>query len=201
MTWAATDRYDIEPAPDGLALVQDLLNTLSADKPRKADLLLDREDAQAWLDTVWRDRNPMRDQSPIQLDSDDVQRLHTFRDGLRDWLTKAGEKPAGEHSPLPQVPFDAALRLDPDGTVQVEPAGSGWQVVVSLVLIEMLHAQRAGTWRRLKVCRSERCRVTFFDRSRNNSGVWHDVRKCGHPANLRAYRARRRTPEQPGLRH
>lgn len=80
-------------------------------------------------------------------------------------------------------------------------SSSGWRAVLSLILIEILHAQRADTWRRLKVCRSERCRVTFFDRSRNNSGVWHDVRRCGHPANLRAYRARQRTQEQSGIRH
>ncbi len=201
MTWPATDRYDTEPAPDGLALVQDLLNTLSADKPRKTDLLLDRDDAQAWLNAIWRDRNPAQGQPPVQLDDDDVQHLRAFRDGLRNRLIKAEEEPAGERDALPQVPFDAALRLDPDGTVQVEPAGSGWRCLVSLILIEMLHAQRADTWRRLKVCRSERCRVTFFDRSRNNSGVWHDVRKCGHPANLRAYRARQRTQEPSGIRH
>ncbi|WP_406490356.1 CGNR zinc finger domain-containing protein [Streptomyces sp. NBC_01604] len=201
MTWPATDRYDTEPAPDGLALVQDLLNTLSAGKPRETDLLLDRDDAQAWLNAIWHERNPAQDQPPIQLDGDDVQRLRAFRDGLREWLIKAEEEPAGERGALPHVPFDAAVRLDSEGTVQVEPAGSGWRGVVSLILIEMLHAQRADTWRRLKVCRSERCRVTFFDRSRNNSGVWHDVRKCGYPANLRAYRARQRTQEPSGIRH
>jgi predicted RNA-binding Zn ribbon-like protein len=46
--------------------------------------------------------------------------------------------------------------------------------------------------RRLKICRNPRCRVAFFDRSRNNSGVWRDVRTCGNAANLRAYRARQR---------
>jgi predicted RNA-binding Zn ribbon-like protein len=34
--------------------------------------------------------------------------------------------------------------------------------------------------------------VAFFDRSRNNSGVWHDVAACGNAINLRASRARRR---------
>jgi predicted RNA-binding Zn ribbon-like protein len=44
----------------------------------------------------------------------------------------------------------------------------------------------------LKVCRNPRCRVAFYDRSRNNSGVWHDVRTCGNAANLRAHRERQR---------
>jgi predicted RNA-binding Zn ribbon-like protein len=36
------------------------------------------------------------------------------------------------------------------------------------------------------------CPCAFYDRSRNNSRVWHDVRTCGNVANLRASRARRR---------
>jgi hypothetical protein len=34
MSWTATERYDLEPAPRGLAFVQDLLNTISAGRPR-----------------------------------------------------------------------------------------------------------------------------------------------------------------------
>jgi len=37
-----------------------------------------------------------------------------------------------------------------------------------------------------------RCRVAFYDRSRNASGVWHSVRICGNAINLRAHRERRR---------
>jgi len=48
----------------------------------------------------------------------------------------------------------------------------------------------ADTWRRLKVCRNPRCQVAFFDRSRNNSGVWHSTKVCGNVENLRAHRAR-----------
>jgi predicted RNA-binding Zn ribbon-like protein len=57
-------------------------------------------------------------------------------------------------------------------------------------MIEMLTAQQADTWRRLKVCRNHRCQVAFFDRSRNNSGVWHSTKICGNLENLRAHRAR-----------
>jgi predicted RNA-binding Zn ribbon-like protein len=34
------------------------------------------------------------------------------------------------------------------------------------------------------------CSAAFFDRSRNNSRVWHDVNVCGNLANLHAHRAR-----------
>ncbi|MEU1212572.1 CGNR zinc finger domain-containing protein [Streptomyces sp. NPDC005791] len=191
MSWPATDRYDIEAAPSGLAFVQDLLNTLSAGKPRETDLLLDRRDAQAWLNEVWQGgRDPGQHRPPVELDDSDVASLRALRDGLRDWLAET--TPTAPDRFLESA-FDATVRLDADGTVRTEPAGSGWKAIASLVLIEMSRAQQVDQWRRLKICRNDRCRVTFFDRSRNNSGIWHDVRRCGHPANLRAFRARQRS--------
>ncbi|MEV0074298.1 CGNR zinc finger domain-containing protein [Amycolatopsis sp. NPDC050768] len=53
-------------------------------------------------------------------------------------------------------------------------------------------AGRLDEWRSLKICRSSACPIAFYDRSRNNSRVWHDVTVCGNIANLRASRARRR---------
>jgi len=64
--------------------------------------------------------------------------------------------------------------------------------LASVVWGETLLAQRADTWRRLKLCRNAVCNSAFYDRSKNNSGVWHDVKMCGNAANLRASRARRR---------
>jgi predicted RNA-binding Zn ribbon-like protein len=60
------------------------------------------------------------------------------------------------------------------------------------VLGEIFRAQATGAWRRLKVCRNVACSGAFYDLSRNNSRVWHDVHRCGNIANLRASRARRR---------
>jgi predicted RNA-binding Zn ribbon-like protein len=84
------------------------------------------------------------------------------------------------------------MQLGGDGQVRPEPRGIGWRRVAAMALIEIFQAQQAGTWQRLKMCRNDRCGTTFFDRSRNNSGVWHDVKVCGNAANLRAYRARKR---------
>ena len=47
-------------------------------------------------------------------------------------------------------------------------------------------------WSRLKLCRNDRCAVSFYDRSRNNSAVYHDSRVCGNAIYLRASRARKR---------
>jgi predicted RNA-binding Zn ribbon-like protein len=76
--------------------------------------------------------------------------------------------------------------------VSVQPTGRGARWVAGAVWAEVLLAQHDGQWTRLKICRNPVCPCAFYDRSRNNSRVWHDVRTCGNVANLRASRARRR---------
>jgi predicted RNA-binding Zn ribbon-like protein len=89
----------------------------------------------------------------------------------------------------------AALHLGADGSVRLQPQQTGQQALVMLVLAALFEGQQAGTRRRLKTCRNPRCRVAFYDRSRNASGVWHSVRICGNAINLRAHRERRRGQE------
>ncbi|MGW9028179.1 CGNR zinc finger domain-containing protein [Streptomyces sp. NPDC055722] len=84
------------------------------------------------------------------------------------------------------------MRLGGNGEVHLEPRGTGWRRVAPLALIEIFEAQQACTWPRLKMYRNDRCGTAFFDRSKGNSGVWHDVKVCGNAANLWAYRARQR---------
>lgn len=79
--------------------------------------------------------------------------------------------------------------------VHLEPTGAGAQALIALVLAALFEAQLTDERRRIKTCRNPRCQVAFYDRSRNNSGVWHSVRVCGRPINLRAHRARRRQPD------
>jgi len=76
--------------------------------------------------------------------------------------------------------------------VDLHPRGDGWRAIAAAVYLECFIAQRTDTWRRLKTCRNPRCAAAFYDRSRNNSGVWHDVKVCGNAANLRKSRERRR---------
>jgi hypothetical protein len=86
--------------------------------------------------------------------------------------------------------------VGPDGNALLEPRGDGSRRVSAIVLIETFTAQRLDTWRRLKICRNDRCAVSFYDRSRNNSAVWHDSRVCGNAIYLRASRARKRQGAQ-----
>ncbi|MFE5036474.1 CGNR zinc finger domain-containing protein [Streptomyces sp. NPDC056683] len=200
MSWTATARYGLEPAPGGLAFVQDLLNTLSAGKPRKPDLLRTAEDARAWLDQALRSWSGVthRTAPGIELAAEDVEGLRDFRHDLAQSLQGRHGDPAAGAGPAASVlTLPTALRLDGHGVVHAEPRGTGWRQVASLALTEVYQAQCTDTLRRLKSCRNPRCLTAFYDRSRNNSGVWHDVHVCGNAANLRNYRARKRAGADP----
>ncbi|MFD8000058.1 CGNR zinc finger domain-containing protein [Streptomyces mirabilis] len=195
MSWTATARYGLEPAPGGLAFVQDLLNTLSAGKPRESDLLQTAEGARAWLDQALKSWSGVshRPAPGIELTAEDVQGLRDFRYDLGQSLHAQLGDSATEVGPAASLmTLPTALRLDEHGAIHAEPRGTGWRQVASLALIEVYRAQCTDTLRRLKACRNTRCLVAFYDRSRNNSGVWHDVHVCGNAANLRNYRARKR---------
>jgi predicted RNA-binding Zn ribbon-like protein len=86
----------------------------------------------------------------------------------------------------------AELQVSATGQLRLEPTGVGWHSLAGAIWLEVLLAQQNGDWARLKVCRNPVCGSAFFDRSKNNSGVWHDVKVCGNAANLRASRARKR---------
>jgi predicted RNA-binding Zn ribbon-like protein len=200
--WTATARYGIDPAPGVLGLVQDLLNTISAGVPRQPDLLDDLDSATEWaqLTVAQWSAATGRPAPDVTLDAAGLLALRSFREELLD------EIDARLHSSEPDQPSEAAtnrgatpsrttgatLRLDQGGSVHLDPAGTGTELLVSLVLAALFEAQLTDVGRRIKTCRNPRCRVAFYDRSRNNSGVWHSVRVCGHPTNLRAHRARQR---------
>ncbi|MDH6126513.1 CGNR zinc finger domain-containing protein [Kitasatospora sp. GP82] len=195
MTWPATARYELESAPGGLGLVQDLLNTVAAGAPRQADLLSDLAAAQAWVDDATAQWSAVTGQPvpQVALDADGLDELRAFRDELHRLTTQAREDVPETESAVPVLhSATAALQLGEDGLVRLESRGTGWRRLASLVLVAAFEGQRADTRRRLKTCRNPRCRAAFYDRSRNNSGVWHDVKTCGNAANLRAYRARQR---------
>lgn len=195
MSWTATARYGLEPAPGGLAFVQDLLNTLSAGKPREPDLLENVEGARAWLDQALKSWSSAthRPAPGIELTAEDLQGLRDFRHDLgRSLHAQPGDSAAEPGPAASLMTLPTALRLDENGAIYAEPRGTGWRQAASLALIEAYEAQCTDTLRRLKSCRNTRCLTAFYDRSRNNSGVWHDVHVCGNAANLRNYRARKR---------
>ncbi len=190
MSWSTTTRYGSTVADGGLALVQDLMNTIPAGRPRAADLLQDVATAQGWVDTALADwaRATGHSAPAVVLDERGLEELQALRADLRSAVSATETS-----SSAPELRnASIGLSLGADGRADLHPRGQGWRVLVGQILIEVLEAQRADTWRRLKACRNDRCAVAFYDRSRNNSGAWHDVRVCGNAVNLRASRARRR---------
>ncbi|WP_323747980.1 CGNR zinc finger domain-containing protein [Catenulispora rubra] len=174
----------------------DLLNTFSAGKPRAADLLDDVAHAQPWLDEAlacWSEETG-RTAAAVELPERDLEELRGLRTELHRSLSNVdrdGLETASEEVPSIHV-ATVGLRLDRNGRVSLEPRGRGWRYVAALVMAEIFEAQQLDLWRRVKVCHYSRCGTTFYDRSRNNSGVWHSTRICGKAENLRAHRARQR---------
>ncbi|WP_406813266.1 CGNR zinc finger domain-containing protein [Mycobacterium sp. M23085] len=185
--WGASQRYGCVPAPGGLGLVQDFLNTRAIDG-YGPDLLADRELAGDWAAGAVRAWSAARgvDLRAPELDDTDVVRLRSLRAAVERLV--GGEPPSG------RAPggVAASFALSDSGEVRLDPSGSGWRWMASALWGEILLSQQAGTWRRIKRCHNHRCGSTFYDRSKNNSGVWHDVKTCGNAVNLRASRARRR---------
>jgi len=187
-------RYVAVTAPGGLALVQGLLNT-RATGSGAVDLLGDRATAQRWLMAGLAEwaaltgsaltGSPLAGPTPgqITLSDKDVAALRSLRERVRRFV--AGAR-AGTH-----LEVSIAVVAEPDGMLRTQPTGTGIRWVESAVWGAVLMAQTLDTLRRLKLCRNEGCGSAFYDRSKNNSGVWHDVHTCGNMANLRASRARR----------
>jgi hypothetical protein len=232
MSSPATERYVLDPAPDALALAQDLLNTRGVGA--QPDLLADVASATAWLSQVGLSEAKLNAADLLHLlafrtdlhhlitpeaahaePSDDVRSAtHAEASGERaHGATRAAETEEEAHGATPtaepseakaagaggaqsDTPLAAArsaaaeLVLGRDGVVELRGGGRGAEYVISRVLAGVLAGQQVDTWRRLKACKNPRCRVVFYDRSRNNSGAWHSLKTCGNPANLRAFRAR-----------
>lgn len=190
MSAMASARFGIAPAPAGLALVQELLNT--APVATLPDLLDDQPGARAWLDgatALWAEQTEA-EQPQVSLTHRDLAELRALRTRLHRVVS------GDTTGDTPETLGALRLALTGAGELTATPEGSGARWVTSAVLGEMYRARQHDTWRRLKTCRNSACGTAFFDRSRNNGGVWHDVHVCGNAANLRASRARRKNREQ-----
>lgn len=192
--WSASHRYRNAPAPGGLGLVHDFLNTIGIGT-YGPDLLADTALAREWADSAVRTWSALRgvDAQPPPLNEADLAKLRSLRDTIAKMV--AGEPPDGRGiSSIRSV--SGSFALSETGEVRLEPAGRGWRWMASALWSEILLSQQDDTWRRIKTCRKHSCGSTFYDRSKNNSGVWCDVKTCGNAANLRASRARRRERER-----
>lgn len=192
MSWRASARHGVREAPAGLALVQDLINT-RATMGYGPDLLALPDDAQRWVSEAlgtWSRITGLP--APVLLLSPtDMRALRRLRATFEN-VVQAGGSNQDPDGALPPADVPVSLVPDSDGWVRIVPTGRGTRWLASALWTEALLAQQGGVWPRLKLCHNVDCRAAFFDTSRNNSGVWHDVSTCGNTANLRAFRERKR---------
>ncbi|BBY23533.1 CGNR zinc finger domain-containing protein [Mycobacterium stomatepiae] len=185
--WPASHRFELATAPGGLGFVHDFLNTV-----HEPDLLADTTLTRDWVARAvrtWAELRGVPAEPPAVTDAD-LPKLRALRDSITRLVR--GEPDGGGAS------ISASFAMSETGEVRLEPAGSGWRWLASALWAEILLSQQAGTWRRLKQCHNDPCESTFYDRSKNNSGVWCNVKTCGNVANLRASRARRRERQRGG---
>jgi predicted RNA-binding Zn ribbon-like protein len=170
--WRAIARYGVRPAPGGLALVHDLLNTRAIGE-KDVDSLGDGRRATQWMRTVvraWARMTGRRCPSQVLTDTDAAQ-LRRLRDNLLRSLTAL----PGEAEDVGR----ATLELAGTGELSWTPSGVGWRWVYGAVLGEVLLSQHAGTWPRLKQCPNPACGAIFYDSTWNSGAVWHNAGTCG----------------------
>ena len=157
------------------------------------DLLALPDDAQRWVNealSTWS-RTIGLPAPVLLLSPTDLRALRRLRATFENVVLTGGRSQEPEGA-LPPADVPVSLVPDSDGWVRIVPTGRGIRWLASALWTEALLAQQGGLWPRLKLCYNTDCRAAFFDTSRNNSGVWHDVSTCGNTANLRAFRERKR---------
>jgi len=130
-----------------------------------------------------------------QLAESDLREAVAIREGVRALLATNNGAPPDEPTVKRLNRRVASTRLrarfSPAGSARLEPDGLGWQRALARLLQFVVEAEVEGQWARLKACRNDRCRWAFFDRSKNRSGKWCTMRRCGNRRNAQAYRSRR----------
>jgi predicted RNA-binding Zn ribbon-like protein len=173
-----------EPAPGVLALVQDFVN--SAELPGGYDELADTAAALEWLTAHGFEATP---------DEGQHRRMVETREHLRSLIgVNSGQPLADQVATRLGRLLDAATVhpvVDADG-VRLASTASGVDGFLATLLAALVQSSIDGTFRRLKVCRSDTCQWTFYDNSKNGCGAWCSMRSCGSRAKAKAYRTRRR---------
>lgn len=176
-----------EPAPGALALVQDFVN--STKLPGGWDELADVDLTVTWLQAHGFDFIPEEAQR---------RRIVDTRESLRSFLGVNGGQPVpeGTAARLTRLLDSAAVHpvVGEEG-VRLGSTAHGFDGFMAAILSALVESSIDGTFRRLKVCRSDTCQWTFYDNSKNGCGAWCSMRSCGSRAKARAYRERRRAEE------
>src|SRR5436190_15968384 len=181
------------PAPGNLELVRSFVNTWDAEV--RTEALDSPASLGAWL----AEQGLLPADAPVG--GDDLEHAVRLREALRAMLmANAGL----ELEPSAPAELDAAarrarltVRFAADGTPRTEPLAEGADGALGWLLAVVASAVEEGTWLRLKACLAEDCQWAYYDKSRNRSAVWCDMRICGNRQKVRSYRERHHHPPAP----
>jgi len=183
------------PAPGELELVRAFVNTWDADED--VERLTGPADLRDWL----AERGLL--DPAARVTAGDLREAVAVREALRALLLAnagIGIGPgAGEVLDAAAGRARLAVRFDEEGRVRTEPAAGGVAGALGRILALVAAAQDDDTWPRLKACLADDCQWAFYDRSRNRSAVWCDMKICGNRQKVRSYRERHHHP--PGVAH
>ncbi len=165
--------------------VRRFLNTLR--KEEGVDRLADPADAAAWLDE--------QGYGAVRPSARRLAQYRSVRELIRLVLLGEASAVAELDRLLPRLASAApGLAVTPAGglTAGLRPAPVGDDAVpLQVVLVALWRAAGSGELERLKVCADERCRLAFYDRSRNRSRAWCTAGECGNRNRVARHRARR----------
>jgi len=171
-------------APDQLELVRSFVNTYDHDDG--SEDLTDTGALTGWLEANGLGAPKAR---PA-----DLEHARELREALRAILHHHGGM--GLDPAAPRAIEAAAQRAQlavtfgEHGEAIIRPRAGGVDGALGELLVTIADAQRDGTWSRLKACAAEDCQYAFFDRSRNRSAVWCDMKVCGNRQKVRSFRER-----------
>ena len=180
-----------QTAPAQLEVVREFVNTLDVEDG--VDGLATPAAALTWLAA-----HGLTGEQP-SIDERDHERLLEVREALRALLlaNNSGEPPPADAlGVLNEQSAEAAvvLHFDASGADLVTHCG-GVDHAIAELLATVYAAMADRTWARLKACPAEDCRWAFYDHSRNRSGTWCEIGKCGNRAKARRFRERHK-PER-----
>jgi predicted RNA-binding Zn ribbon-like protein len=174
--------------PEPIRLLQECLNTRFG--TTRADEWGNSEQLRAWL----LQRQLLTEEQSVT--QSDYHRMLEVRAAMRGLLRMNNE---GVIEPthidtLNHLAKRAPLHVSfqQDGQTILTSELDGVDGVISTLFIGVLTAMANGSWSRLKICHNERCQKVFYDVSKNRSGTWCMMAKCGSRAKARAYQERRR---------
>jgi predicted RNA-binding Zn ribbon-like protein len=172
--------------PDELEIVRAFVNT--ADVGSGSDELETPPALVAWL----AERGLIEEGTKAS--EKDLERTRALREALRAFLyvNSGGELDPEAPTVLDEAVVRAGLRVHfcADGDAGLMSCAGGIDGAHGRLLAIVAEAMRAGTWARLKACRSDDCRWAFFDGSKNHSRAWCSMALCGNRAKARSFRER-----------